>query len=288
MINGKTPEEYYDSGNNENYGDYQYVGLEDLVANFMQSYSGDDTILGYIPRHKVVKNMKLQIRELTFTTLHEPKVVELDLGDQLDIIKPQDFVDYIRISYVDKVNGRIMPMSENRHSPLGVAYLQDNDANILFDNDGDILIGTTILEQQGDKIQGVSVTPDGNCLTGYWIDRPIYNMDTTQNANGTFSQDKSRIHFSSDSKFKTILLEYVSDGLEVAEDKIKVHKFAEQALYASVNYELVKNSIKVPDYEKRNAKKERDTLVRNAKIRKLGIKVQEFIGAWKASKQWIR
>jgi len=290
MINGKTSEQYYDSGNSENYGDYAFVGIEQLVNSFMGSYSGDDTLLGYIPRHKAVKKLKEQIRELTFTTLHQPKVVELDLGDNLDIIKPQDYVDYIRISYVDKVNGRIMPMSENRHTPLGVAYLQDQDANILFDDQGDVLIGTTILEQESNKqntsiLEGVTV--DGRC-TEYFIDRPLYNMDTTQNFNGTFSQNDNRIHFSSDAASKTILLEYISDGLNVAEESIKIHKYAEQALYASVHYELCKASIKVPNYEKANVKKERDTLVRNAKVRLLNIKPAEFIQALKAFNKWIR
>jgi len=290
-INGKTSEEYYDSRNSENYGDYAFVGIEQLVNSFMGSYSGDDTLLGHIPRHKAVKKIKEQVRELTFTTLNQPKVVELDLGDALDIIKPQDYVDYIRISYVDKTNGRIMPMAENRHTPLGVAYLQDQDANLLFDDQGDVLIGTTILEQESDKqntsiLEGVNV--NGNCIHEYFIDRPLYNMDTTMNANGTFSQNENRIHFGSDAATKTILLEYISDGLNVPEASIKVHKFAEQALYASVHYELAKASIKVPNYEKANIKKERDALVRNAKVRLLGIKPQEFIQQLKAFNKWIR
>ena len=289
MINGKTPEQYYDPSNNENTGDYAFVGIEDLVNNFMLSYTGDDTVLGYVSRHKAVKKLKEQIRELTFTALHQPKIVELDLGEALDIIKPQDYVDYIRISWVDKKTGRIHPMSENRHNPLGVAYLQDQDANILFDNDGDILLGTTILEQESDKINPITLAGNATTwATEYLIDRPIYNLDTTQNHNGTFSQNENRIHFSSDSALKTILLEYVSDGLDVSEDKIKIHKYAEQALYASVHYELAKASIKVPEYEKRRIEKEKTTLVRNAKVRLLGIKPHELIFALKAFNKWIR
>jgi hypothetical protein len=189
-------------------------------------------------------------------------------------------------------------MSQNRHFPLGIAYLQDNEADILFDNNGEILEGTTAIEAINDSlpsnpIENFENFPLGgygywNGYTRYGINQPIWNLDTSQNFNGTFTINNQRIHFGSDSHERIILLEYVSDGLDILEADMKVHKFAELALYEYINRQLSQNSIRIPDYEKRNIKKAYDTAYRNARVKLLGIKGTEFIQAWKQGKTTIR
>jgi hypothetical protein len=175
--------------------------------------------------------------------------------------------------------------------------LQDNSAEILFDNDGDILIGTTAIEYINDtkKHHNSDNFNNGGFYGAYgwgnWYSiNANWRLDTTLNANGTFniSPDGKRIHFSSESADRIILLEYISDGNELLEKDMKIVKFAEDALYAYINDRLAKNSIRLPDYEKRNIKKNYDTLYRNARVRLLGIKPAEFMQQWKASKIWIR
>jgi hypothetical protein len=283
------PSEYYE--NEENQGSYQFVSLENIVNNFTQNYLGDDTLLGYIPRSKVIYQAKQGIREFTFGALKNAKVVELELGDNLDIIKPFDYVDYIRISWVNKETGKIHPMSVNRNTPLGIAHLQDNEAEILFDNDGDVLIGTTAIEAVNDSLADeyqVSSNYNNNPnICNYGVNNN-WAVDTSLNHNGTFNINEKRIHFSSENADRIILLEYVSDGNEVLEADMKVHKFAEEALYSYIHDRLVKVSIRIPDYEKRNVKGTYDTLYRNARVRLLGIKPQEFIQSWKQGKKWRR
>lgn len=291
----ENPYEYY--SDEEKHGNYQFVSLEEIVNNFTQNYLGDDTLLGYIPRSKVIYQAKQGIKEFTFGALSNVKVVELELGDNLDIIKPYDYVDYVRISWVNKKTGKIMPMSVNRHTPLGIAHLQDNEAEILFDGNGDILKGTTAIEAINDVLPHNNNLDNLGCgLGGYgyfgWGYRygiePIWNLDTTKNFNGTFNVGEKRIHFSSESEERIILLEYISDGNDLVEKDMKVHKFAEDALYAYIHNRLAINSIRIPDYEKRRLKKEYDTLYRNARVRLLGIKPQEFIASWRQGKEWIR
>ena len=197
----KTPQAYYE--NEDAHGSYQFVPIEQIVNNFTQNYLGDDTLHGNIPRSKVIYQAKQGIREFTFGALKSPKVVELELGDNLDIIKPPDYVDYIRISWVNKETGQIHPMSVNNKTPLGVAYLQDNSAEILFDNDGDILIGTTAIEHINDIKKHHNTDNSNNCGFygnygwGNWYNiNTNWRLDTTLNANGTFNVDEKRIHFS--------------------------------------------------------------------------------------------
>lgn len=287
------PQEYYENENNQ--GSYQFVTLENIVNNFTQNYLGDDTLLGHIPRSKVIYQAKQGIREFTFGALHNAKVVELELGDNLDIIKPFDYVDYIRISWVDKITGKIHPMSVNKRTPLGVAHLQDNNADLLFDNDGDILIGTTAIEDINDslEIHDTDSLNNVNCYGNFgWGSRYSINtnwgLDTSLNSNGTFNIGEKRIHFSSENSDRIILLEYVSDGNELLEKDMKVHKICEDALYDFIHNKLAQNSIRLPDYEKRRLKKAFDTSYRNARVRMLGIKPHEFMQQWKQGKIWLR
>jgi len=292
----ENPYEYY--SDEEKHGSYSFTSLEEIVNNFTQNYLGDDTLLGYIPRSKVIYQAKQGIKEFTFGALSNVKVVELELGDNLDIIKPYDYVDYVRISWVNQKTGRIMPMSVNRHTPLGIAHLQDNEAEILFDNNGDILKGTTAIEAINDILPHNNNDSD-NVACGFggygyfgWGYRygiePIWNLDTTKNFNGTFNVGEKRIHFSSQSEERIILLEYISDGNDLVEKDMKIMKFCEDALYDFIHNKLAQNSIRVPDYEKRRLKKAFDTSYRNARVRMLGIKPQEFILAWNQGKEWIR
>jgi hypothetical protein len=289
----QTDQEYYE--NQDNWGNFQFIRLEDLVNNFLLIYTGNDSLLGNVERDKVIRHVKQGIREFTFSMLNQAKVVELELNDNYDIILPFDFVNYIRISWVDKSSGKIHPMSVNRSTPLGISHLQANDAQILFDNNGEILEGTTMIEAINESLPNVpieqsvpySIYPNVGYGTRYDIEQ-IWNLDTTVNYNGTFNINNTRIHFSTDNKERIILLEYVSDGLAGKEEEIGVHKFCETALYEYVNYNLCKNSMKIPNYEKANVKKAYDTSYRNARLKMLNIKPNELIQALKQNKMWLR
>jgi len=296
MPTNQTDQEYYE--NDELWGNYQFVSLEDVVNNFTQNYTGDSSLLGYVPRSKIIYQAKQGIKQFTFEALHQVKVVELELGEANDIILPPNYVNYVRISWVDKVTGQIHPMSQNRHTPLGIAYLQDNNADILFDNNGEILEGSTAIENINDNLPSNLIPSLTNFplngygyyggYTRYGIRPTIWNLDTATNFNGTFTINNQRIHFGSDSHERIILLEYVSDGLDVLEADMKVHKYCELALYSFIHRQLSLSSIRVPNYEKLNIKKAYDTEYRNARVKMLGIKPTEFLQSFKQGKQWIR
>lgn len=293
------PEIYYST--EELQGNYQFTSLEEIVNNFTQNYCGDSSILGYVPRSKVIYRAKQGIKKFTFEALQQVKVVELELGEANDVILPPDYVNYVRISWVDKKTGQLHPMSLNKNTTLGTSYLQDNNADILFDNNGEILEGTTLMENITDNVPAYPIEGLNNfplyggygCWGGYtrYSFRPTWwNLDTSVNFNGTFTINNQRIHFGSDSHERIILLEYVSDGLDVIESDMKVHKFAEQALYDFIHTELAQQMIpsRVPEYTKRTLKKDFDTSYRNARVKMLGIKPQEFLQNWKAGKTTIR
>lgn len=278
----QNPQEYYED--ELQHGSYVYVTLEDMVLNFIANYTGDGYLLVNPSRSKIIYQFKQGIKKFSMNALREVKAVELELGDTLDIILPPDYVNYARISYVNPDSGDLMVLSENTKAPMATAYLQDHNAEILFDDNGFVLEGTTFFSELNDKVKQKTVI--GSCSSD-----TNFRLDTTQNANGTFHIDTraGKIHFSSDNAIRVIMLEYISDGLEYSnESDIKVSKLAEEALYNFVNYELIRNVFGVPMYEKMAAKKSWESAYRNAKIALMSIKISDVMLCLNAKRKHIR
>jgi len=94
--------------------------------------------------------------------------------------------------------------------------------------------------------------------------------------NGSFYIDlnNGKIHFSSNISGKTVVLEYISDGLGT-EDEMKVHKFAEEAMYRSILHAIASGRIQTQQLVPR-LKKEKFAAVRQAKLRLSNIKLEEL------------
>lgn len=281
----KNQQEYYED--ESNHGSYVYVTLEEMVINFISNYTGDRTILGIPKRSNIIYQFKQGIKKFSINALREVKAVELELGDTLDIILPTDYVNYARISYVNPDTGELMVLSVNSKMPKATAYLQDHEAEVLFDDQGFILEGSTYFSELNDKIKQRNVIGSvENCSNS--IDT---KLDPTKNINGTFDIDtrSGKIHFSSDNASRVIMLEYISDGLEYSnESDIKVSKMAEEALYNYVNYELMRNLFDVPIYEKNAAKKSWESSYKNAKILMMDIKISDIMLCLNAKRKWLR
>lgn len=266
---------------------YVYVSLEDIVDDFISTYTGNSTIIGKANRRKIVRHAKMGIKQFTMNALRDFRAVELELGDTLDIVLPPDFVSYVRISYVNPSTGELMVLSENRDSVMGTAYLQDHNANILFDNDGFILEGTTYYDGLNDTIT------QRNFVSGVDMEsqETDYRLDPTKNINGTFQINtrQGRIHFSSDNASRVIMLEYVSDGLEFTDEAdIKVSKLAEVAILNYINYNMMFSDAGIPMYEKNEAKKRFHAEYTNAKIKMMDIRIADTMLVLNAKRQYLR
>lgn len=284
-MSSQNPQIYYED--ETQHGSYVYVTLEEMVLNFIANYTGDGFLIVNPSRSRVIYQFKQGIKKFSMNALREVKAVELELGDTLDIILPQDYVNYARISYVNPESGDLMVLSENTKSPMATAYLQDHNADILFDDNGFVLEGSTYFSELNDAVKQKNIlgTVD-SCSTD-----TDFRLDTTKNANGTFHIDtrSGKIHFSSDNAIRVIMLEYISDGLEYSnESDIKVSKMAEEALYNFVNYELMRNVFGVPMYEKMAAKKSWESAYKNAKIALMNIKISDVMLCLNAKRKHIR
>jgi hypothetical protein len=105
-----------------------------------------------------------------------------------------------------------------------------------------------------------------------------YGLDPQHaQANGSFFIDleEGKIHFSSNISGKTVILEYISDGLGT-DDEMKVHKFAEEAMYKWIAYGCLTARLNIPEYVINRFKKEKFAETRKAKLRLSNIKLEEI------------
>ena len=92
--------------------------------------------------------------------------------------------------------------------------------------------------------------------------------------NKDFDERFGKIHFSSNISGKTVILDYISDSLGT-EQEMKVHKFAEEAMYRWILHAIASGRIQTQQIVPR-LKKEKFAAVRQAKLRLSNIKLEEL------------
>jgi hypothetical protein len=95
--------------------------------------------------------------------------------------------------------------------------------------------------------------------------------------NGSYyiNDNTGLIHFSSALSEKTVVLDYLSDSLGT-DAEMKVHKFAEQAMYMCMAYAILSTRANVPEYIVQRFKKDKFAAVRQAKLRLSNLKLSEL------------
>jgi hypothetical protein len=277
---GNTPEDV-------NWGSYQYVSLQDIVNNYMLMYAGNNSLVNNEDRYKILFHAKRAIQELNYDAFKEIKALELSVDDQLRFVLPSDYVNWVRVSMYK--NGYIFPLTENIQLNTSNAYLQDQTGRILFDQNGDILrpqFSNLDYDRITGQQQSIYLNPgsqfhgsSGWFYEGMWYFEyrvgKRFGLNTeTANRNPTFRIDNKTgvINFSSDMANQVCILEYVSDGMESGDNsKISVNKLFEKFIYAYITHEILNSKLGVQEYIVNRAKKEKSSLLRNAKIRMSNI-----------------
>lgn len=261
-----------------NWGSYQYVSLADVVNNFMLMYVGNDKLVNNVDRYNVLFHAKRAVQELNYDALKNIKVIELEIGDDLKMVMPPDYVNYVRISMLK--NGILFPLVENRTPMSATAYLQDNNLDIIFDVNGEIVTGTSkldILRQDKQLYTGMGPYQgqygwywDGDWYFGYNFGKR-FGLETDEaNVNPKFYINKAAgvIDFSSGVENQLIVFEYISDGMENGDDSlITINKLAEEYLYAYIKWALLNNKYGIQEYIINRLRKEKMAVLRNTKIR---------------------
>jgi len=278
---------FKETANTENFGSYRYISLKDIVNNFIVAYTGDGKLLRSIKKTDVLFHAKRGIQEFAYDVSRVEKIQEVDIGPSLSIPMPQDYVNYVKLTWVDSAGIEHLILPARYTSKPSESILQDGNYNYIFDNDGDTLTGTSVTHT---NFKDSTVSNLNNAINDDYYYNTEYNRDRIlnegkryglepelANKNGVFILDEANgtINFSSDLKEKTIVLKYVSDGVGT-DAEMQIHKFAEEAMYKHIALNALSTRQNVPEYVINRYRRDKRAALRNAKIRLSNLKTEEI------------
>lgn len=264
-----TPFEYHDD--ESLHGGYQYLTLKEVVDSFMVRTINSDSWLKNTRRSTIIDYAKQGIRDYNKKVFNNVFAIEITVPETLYFTLPHDYVDYVRVSRVveDSTTNsyRLQPLNVNTNINIADGYLQDHNYEILFDEDGYILLAdASNVYNKPYKKYGFTDSCYGNP-----------NLDTSKLSKYgefTIDQQHGKIAFSSDLSDQEIVLEYVSDGLSpdtYNEGVIKVHKNAVTALKEYINYHCLRDKRHIPQGVVESARRRWKTVEHEAKLDQLGF-----------------
>ena len=288
----------------DNYGSYEYIKLTDAVDNFMVGYVGDGKLIQNAKKSDVLFFAKRSLQEFSYDTLKSIHSQELNVPASLSVILPQDYVNYVRVSFIDPLGVKriIYPANNLTIAPFETP-IQDQVGLPTQDNFGENIEGTSLTVERwkrandnlinGQIANNIDEAVDFQNAYGFegsWNWGRQYGLDPqTSQMNGWFNMDEreGKMSFSSNLAGRLIVLEYISDGLAYDSDT-KVPKLAEDALYASVLYSIISTRSGQQEYLVQRLQKDRRAKLRNAKIRLSNIKLDEIVQVMRGKSKWIK
>ena len=282
-------------------GSYSYTRLDDVIDNFLIAYVGAGKLIPSVKRTDVIFHAKRGLQEFSYDTLKSIRSQELTVPLSLTLTMPQDYVNYVRFSWVDQmgVQHTIYPANELTLRPYATPTQADDGSIIQDSNDSNTELTSKITEawdaNNPRKLSGAFLN-DYNVADLYW--QNYYNdalgqryglNPVTSQRNGWFIVDdrKGQFGFSSDLKEKLIIMEYISDGNAYDLDA-RIPKMAEEALYAHIIYSILSTSLGVQEYIVQRFKREKSAKLRNAKIRLSNIKLDQIVQVFRNQSKWIK
>ena len=287
----------------DNYDSYSYIKLNEIINNFQVAYVGTGKLIPSCKRTDIIFHAKRGLQEFSYDTLKSIKSQELSIPPSLSVVIPQDYVNYVKASWIDSLGVKrpIYPANNLTINP-GAMPLQDSEGVPTQDNFGENLEGTSITEARwalaDDNI--INGNLNSNLINNQFdsLRREEFGMGYGQRygmdpqyaqTNGwfTINHREGKMSFSSNLAGALIILEYISDGLAYDLDT-KVPKMAEDAMYAYISHAIIASRINQPEYVVNRLKREKSAKLRNAKIRLSNIKLDQIVQVMRGKSKWIK
>ena len=286
----------------ENWGSYAYIKLNDIIDNYMVGYVGDGKLVNKVKKSDVLFFAKRGLQEFSYDTLKSIKSQELTIPPNLSVPIPQDYVNYVNMSWIDQAGIKHIIYPTTLTSNPYKTPIQDGQGVPTQDNFERNLQGTSITNQRwkDNNLKNLNTELDN---TSFWAN--VYGggfgngfgtvggqygiQPEIAQINGwfTINERENKFSFSSDLSDKLIILSYISDGLAIDSDT-RVPKMAEEAMYAYISHAIISTRSNQPEYVVNRLSREKAAKLRNAKIRLSNIKLEEFTQIMRGKSKWIK
>ena len=261
-------------------GGYQFVSLDDIIDQFTIAYVGEDKLINRTKRTEIAFHAQRALQELSFDTFKSTKSQEIIVPNSLQMLLPQDYVNYVKLSWSDSSGiEHVLYPAIKTSNPKSI--VQGTDGSYTLNSDDELQYNAESKSWASYKTS----TPSENNKDDYNYDDDTYDLNIGQRygldpqqsqVNGSYYIDElsGNIHFSSNISGKTVTLKYISDSLGTNAE-MQVHKFAEEAMYKCIAYAIMCTRNDIQEYVINRFKKQRFSAVRTAKLRLSNIKTEE-------------
>ena len=176
LLDNTTQQEYY---NGNDFGNYQFTSLDNIINQFMVSYVGENKIISKIKRVDVAFHAQRALQELSFDTFKSCKSQEIDVPPTLQMILPQDYVNYTKISWVDSVGIKhllyptsktsnpkpILQNSDKEYALTAIGTLNSTTKVVLDGEYKNILVGMVVSAPSIDPGSTVTAVSNASSIT---------------------------------------------------------------------------------------------------------------------------
>tara|TARA_R110000765_G_scaffold93749_6_gene176698 strand:- start:457 stop:1404 length:948 start_codon:yes stop_codon:yes gene_type:complete len=293
--------EYYNIDGS--HGNYRLVELQEIIDSFNATYVGKGKLCEGVVLNDITFHALRAMQELSYDTLRATKDWEVKIPSTLVLVMPVDYVNYIKLSWSDG-NGiqRIIYPTSKTSNPLNVSTDTDpevetwggwttdgtnTDLDFAGDTNGTVETSDTNTSYQSNTSSDMGSVDADNMKDSYGdLAGTRYGIDPQYaQANGSFFVDESagKFHFSSNIAGKTVVLNYISDGVVTNAGNTAINlsathvpKLAEEAIYKHILYGVLLARKDSPPGLLAQIKKERFAETRKAKLRLSNIKIEEL------------
>jgi len=278
---------------NQNYNSYSYISLDDVINNFMVGYVGYEKIIPRVNKTDVVFHAKRGLQEFSYDLLKVLKSQELTIPPSLTVPIPQDYVNYVKVSWVDDNGGKHIIYPTRVTSNPTELPIQDADGIPEQDYFSNNLEANNSITD--DRWANQKLTTDWQYEWNDMIPYPgllgerygLQPEEAQTNGKFTINERLGKFSFTSDLVGKIIILEYISDGLAYDAD-MKIPKLAEEAIYMYIIHAVLSTRKGIPEYIINRYKREKSAAYRNAKIRLSNVKIEEIAQVMRNKSKWIK
>jgi hypothetical protein len=192
LLDSTTQQDYY-QGND--HGNYQFTSLDDVINQFMVAYVGEDKIISRVKRVDVAFHAQRALQELSFDTFKSTKAQEITLPPSLQMILPQDYVNYTKISWVDSAGIKHLMYPASKTSNPSSNPLQDSEGNFTLQAVGTMTEGvdtSIVLDAEyknilvGMKVSSPNI-PEGSVVYSTTNSGSITTIQIASSATGPFT-----------------------------------------------------------------------------------------------------
>ena len=142
LLDNTTQNAYY---NGNDFGNYQFVSLDDIITQFEIAYVGENKIIPKIQRADIAFHAQRALQELSFDTFKSIKSQQIDLPPSLVMPLPHDYVNYTKLSWADS-SGIKHPLYPTNHTSNPFQIKQHSDKSYFFGLEGSFVDETNLVQ----------------------------------------------------------------------------------------------------------------------------------------------